>query len=267
MKKLSLATLGLAALVAAPAMAADLARPVYKAPPPPPPIFSWTGCYFGGNVGGAWVHKDITLTGPVFGGDSFSRSDSGVIGGLQGGCNYQFAGGWVVGIQGDYDWTNVNTSRNSILIPGLVESYNVRSVASVTGRVGYAWDRFLLYVKGGGAWERDDLTFAFPITAVTFGTTRSGWTIGVGGEYAFTNWITGFVEYDHYDFGTRTDNVVCGPVVCFVGAPVAGLPFDAKERKDVVKVGLNFLFGGLGGPGYGLGGPGYGPGGPGYGRY
>jgi hypothetical protein len=45
------------------------------------------------------------------------------------------------------------------------------------------------------------------------------------------------------------------------------LPFDAKERKDVLKVGLNFLFGGLGGPGYGLGGPGYGPGGPGYGRY
>jgi hypothetical protein len=44
------------------------------------------------------------------------------------------------------------------------------------------------------------------------------------------------------------------------------LPFDAKERKEVVKVGLNFLFGGLGGPGYGYGpgGPGYGPG---YGRY
>jgi opacity protein-like surface antigen len=52
MKKVSFAALGLAALLAAPAMAADMAKPVYKAPPPLPVIFSWTGCYMGGNVGG-----------------------------------------------------------------------------------------------------------------------------------------------------------------------------------------------------------------------
>src|SRR6516165_6489565 len=115
MKKLSLATLGLAALVAAPAMAADLRPPVYKAPPPPPSYyFSWTGCYFGGNVGGMWVHKEITLTGPVFFGDTFSADAAGAAGGLQGGCNYQFAGGWVIGIQGDYDWTNARANRTSI---------------------------------------------------------------------------------------------------------------------------------------------------------
>jgi outer membrane immunogenic protein len=246
MKKLSSAALALAALFAVPAMAADMGRPVYTAPPPPPPplYFSWTGCYFGANVGALWVQKDITLAGPAFFGSSLGADANGVLGGLQAGCNYQFAGGWVVGIQSDYDWTNAGASRNSVVLP-VTESYNARSVGSVTGRVGYAWNRFLGYGKLGVAWERDDFTFAFPVTAVTFGNTRTGWTVGVGGEYAFTNWLTGFVEYDYYNFGDRTDNVGCGPVACFVGGP-ALLPIDAKETKSVFKAGVNVLFNGIG---------------------
>jgi outer membrane immunogenic protein len=246
MNKLSFATFGLAALIAGPAAAADLA---VKARPLPPPvyIFSWTGCYFGGNVGGLWVSKDFT--GPVFG-QTFSADASSAVGGGQIGCNYQFAGGWVIGIQGDYDWTNANTSRTGIFFNGVpfTDSFKVRSVASVTGRIGYAWDRFLGYVKGGGAWERDNFTFTFPGVSATLSDTRSGWTVGIGGEYAFTNWLTGFVEYDYYNFGTRTNNVVCGPVACFVGGP-ALFPFDVKETKSVVKVGLNVLFGAGPGPG------------------
>jgi len=65
--------------------------------------------------------------------------------------------------------------------------------------------------------------------------------VGVGVEYAFTNWLTGFIEYDYYNFGTRTDNVVCGPAACFVGGSTL-FPFDVKETKNVVKVGLNVLF-------------------------
>ena len=54
------------------------------------------------------------------------------------------------------------------------------------------------YVKGGGAWERDDYwaTTIVVGTAYTARETRSGWTIGVGGEYAFTNFLSGFVEYN-----------------------------------------------------------------------
>ena len=60
MKKFLLATVALGALVASPALAADLRRPPppVKAPPPVVPIWSWTGCYFGGNVGGLWASKD-----------------------------------------------------------------------------------------------------------------------------------------------------------------------------------------------------------------
>src|SRR5215471_18802464 len=97
MKKIVLATLALAALTAAPAMAADLAvkAPMYKAPPPIP-VFSWTGCYIGGNIGGVWAHKEWTNTDPFFfpGVAGWGTHDqSSFIGGFQGGCDYQFAGG------------------------------------------------------------------------------------------------------------------------------------------------------------------------------
>ena len=74
-KKLSYAMLGFVAFVAGPAAAADLA--VKARPVPPPVYFSWTGCYFGGNVGGVWVNKEVT--GPFFG-QTFSGNASGAIG-------------------------------------------------------------------------------------------------------------------------------------------------------------------------------------------
>src|SRR4029453_18989763 len=100
--------------------------------------FSWTGCYIGGNVGGVWVQKEIT--GPL-GGSLTGDANSGAIG-LQAGCNYQFAGGWVIGIQGDYDWINAGWERDSVFFAA-TPSLRAKSVASLTGRVGYAWDRFL----------------------------------------------------------------------------------------------------------------------------
>ena len=116
MKKLLLTTVSFAALAAAPAVAADMRVPAYRAPLPVY-FFSWTGCYVGGNVGGVWVEKDFTVLSPAgpFFDETFSANASSVAGGLQGGCNYQFAGGWVVGIQGDYDWTDAHRDRNGAL--------------------------------------------------------------------------------------------------------------------------------------------------------
>src|SRR5882724_11875021 len=157
MKKILLATIALSALLAAPAMAADLARPAppppvpYKAPPPVYP-YSWTGCYIGGHAGGLWARKewiDDTPLSPTFGLSDGTHNPSGFLGGAQAGCDYQFAGGFVVGIAGDYAWTNADATSNSVLflIPQQINHSKVRSLASVTGRVGYAWDRFLGYVK------------------------------------------------------------------------------------------------------------------------
>ena len=84
------------------------------------------------------------------------------------------------------------------------------ALASVTGRVGYAWDRFLVYGKGGGAWAHDkysisNLNCAFFTTCnLTGSTDRVGWTAGVGVEWAFApNW-SALVEYNHYGFGNKS---------------------------------------------------------------
>jgi outer membrane immunogenic protein len=237
MKKLLFIGVALSALVAGPAGAADLGRqaPVYKAAPVMAVApMSWSGCYVGGNVGGVWGTKDWNVTGS--GVPIGSHDVSGVIGGVQAGCNLQ-TGALVFGIQGDYDWTGAKGSNADLIALGVTDQTRVRDLSSVTGRVGYAWGQFLGYVKGGGAWVRDDYD---TLSAGGAGTssakeTRSGWTAGVGGEYAFSpNW-SAFVEYNRYGFGTSTNTFVTPAGV------VAG-SVDIKQDIDVVKGGINYRF-------------------------
>ena len=101
MRKRYLSTLALAVLghATGSAMAADL--PV-KAPAAPVPAFSWTGCYIGGHIGA--VISDDQLTS-IFG-NTHSFSSTGFVGGGQIGCDYQFATGWIVGVEGQAAWTS-----------------------------------------------------------------------------------------------------------------------------------------------------------------
>ena len=269
MKKFLLATAAVTTCFAVPAHAADLARnppPVYAPPPVVVPVFSWTGCYVGGNGGGFWSRREWFDDSGFFDRAGGSRNLNGGLGGAQVGCNYQ-TGNWVFGIQGDYDWVGASGSTTTgpafaFLAPGSVSqvtvSGTVNSLASVTGRVGYAWDRFLGYVKGGGAWVNEEATLGATFVGVGAGTigsvsdTRGGWTVGIGGEYAFRNWLTGFIEYDHYGFGIRTFNFNCTlATVCAIppglsgaGALVGTVPIDIRHTADVLKVGLNVKFGG-----------------------
>jgi outer membrane immunogenic protein len=248
-----LASVALTTLVAAPAIAADLRRPppvVRAPPPPPPPIFTWTGCYVGGHVGGLSASKEWFFNDPLFPAFHESHGDhdvSGFLAGIQGGCDYQFGGpggGFVIGIAADFAWTNADAdhvhffrfSDDSARFRSEIDS-----VASVTGRLGWAWDRMLIYVKGGVAWERDK----FHVRSQLFldeweaSDTRTGFTLGVGGEFAFTPFLSAFVEANWYSFDDETlkfdHRNFCQ---C--------LHFDERieEEKFVVKAGLNFRFGG-----------------------
>jgi outer membrane immunogenic protein len=219
-------------------MAADLSRPppvaapIYKAPPVLP-AFSWTGCYVGGNGGGVFANKTWTFAST--GAAESSASVNSWLAGGQVGCNYQM-GPTVFGIQADYDFSNANASAvDALAAAGTTDHSNIKSLASVTGRVGYAWDRFLPYVKGGGAWVKDNYSVSGGGLVNSASETRTGWTIGAGGEYAFTNWLTGFVEYDYYGFGTKTDT--------FTGSTPA-FQVNIKQTMSVAKAGLNFKFGG-----------------------
>src|SRR5580704_6038392 len=145
MKKMLLAGAALLTAVSGSAMAADMRPPPGRAPvytkAPMMPVFTWTGCYIGGNAGGLWATKDWNDT---FTGAAESSTDiSSWLAGGQVGCNYQM-GSFVIGLQGDYDWTNANGSAaDALFAPGFVtDQTNIKSLASATGRVGWAWDRF-----------------------------------------------------------------------------------------------------------------------------
>jgi outer membrane immunogenic protein len=220
------------------ASAADMA---VKARPmaPMPVAYNWTGCYVGGNIGGLWANKDWTneTPGGSFGLPIGSHDPSGFLGGAQIGCNYQVST-FVFGIQGDYDWTDAHASNSDLLSTGDTDQTRIKGLASVTGRVGYAWDRFLAYAKGGVAWVRDDYDVHATATGALSATadeTRTGWTAGVGGEYAFAPSWSAFVEYNYYDFGTNSNTFI---------TPAGGVfgIADIRQRINVVKGGINYKF-------------------------
>jgi outer membrane immunogenic protein len=202
----------LVALTAAiPAFAADLPMkaPAMIAPAP----FSWTGCHIGGHLGGVFAED----TGTNEFGVSRSHNASGFVGGGQIGCDYQFAPGWVLGVEGRAAWTSLKGSDASTvrnLATGVVvpSQFTVSDdfLASATARLGYSFvNPWLFYVKGGAAWtnEKADDAFITPIRGIAVdpstSATRTGWTVGTGVEWAFApNWST-TLEYDYYDFGSK----------------------------------------------------------------
>src|SRR5271165_3528978 len=148
-------TVALIALIV-PAAAADL-RPIRVAPAPVVPVWTWTGCYAGGQAGNLWGSSEKWIVRTP-GGDFFGQSLGGHdveswIGGVQAGCDYQFAG-VVLGVQGDYGWAGAKGTHASAREIGVAYTSEVEALASVTGRIGYTWNRLLGYVKGGAAWER-----------------------------------------------------------------------------------------------------------------
>jgi outer membrane immunogenic protein len=241
MRRILPAIAALTGLVAVPAMAADL--PVRPAPPLPV-FFSWTGCYFGAHTGGLVATKEWTERTPEdpnFGVGEGGHDVAGLMGGVQAGCDLQ-VGGFVVGIQGDFALTDAQGDYQHPFIIERLNHSRVESLASVTGRIGFAWDRFLGYVKGGGAWESDEYEiWEFGGFIAGASEDRSGWTVGIGGEYAFNNFLSAFIEYNYYDFGTRE-------LSFFFPEGSLHSNHDIRETKNVLKGGINVRFGGWGAP-------------------
>jgi outer membrane immunogenic protein len=244
--RLTLAAATLAVLAGS-ATAADLgarAPAPYQPPPPPPPLFSWTGCYIGGNIGGGWAsHSSNDVTGAVtgvIGADLGSHTASGFIGGGQIGCDYQ-AGVWVFGVQGMFDGSGMQGSNTDATGLFVVNS-NIPWLATVTGRVGVtAAPTVQVYAKGGGAWVRDNYTVT-AVPGIALGnasSTPSGWTVGGGVEWAFAGNWTAFAEYNYLDFGTPGVNFTPA-----VGA--AAFPINIKQNINSFMVGINYRFGAIG---------------------
>lgn len=234
MKKILLSTVAFAVLgVATSASAADLAaRPYTKAPPPVvAAVYDWTGFYIGASGGYGWgrTRWQYALAGI----NTNHDTDGGFAGG-QVGYNWQ-TGAWVWGFEGDAHWADLN---GSTLCPNPAYSCgsNVRTLATIRGRVGYAAGPWLFYGTGGAAYAEtryQATTPGGPNFAYT--TDRWGYAAGAGIEWGFApNW-SAKAEYMHYGF-----DGVTAPIGALSNLSTA----DVKTTVDTVKVGINYRWGG-----------------------
>jgi outer membrane immunogenic protein len=226
--------------------AADLPVKARPMAPAAIPIFSWSGCYIGGHAGYRWVHADAVFPSVAPGSALFEpeldyRLDS-FVGGGQVGCNAQVYSRWVIGIEGDFSWGDASETREFDRVNldqpvTLTADWN----ATLRGRLGWAFDRTLVYATGGIAWMRVDvenldfdLGVLDPTSSFSAERTFIGWTVGGGIEHAFTpNWTARleylYAEYDRERF--------------FNGITTATFfPTDVDLRTHTVRVGLNYLF-------------------------
>jgi outer membrane immunogenic protein len=198
----SLALCAAIALAAGHAVAADLRFPPpgpgYPAPAfLPPALPSWSGCYAGVNVGGAWAHID---EGTAVGG-TLTANPAGVAGGGQIGCDIQFDQ-WVFGIRDMLDATNLRSSSN--FATGSANSRN-NWFDTLTARQGFLFGpTVLIYAQGGAAWTSTSVT-VFNLAGTQIGsvsTSNQGWTLGGGGEWMFAPHWSVFAEYNFMGFGS-----------------------------------------------------------------
>jgi outer membrane immunogenic protein len=257
--KALIASVAFSVLGTAVAGAADM--PVKAPLPPPPPLFSWTGFYVGGNIGGAWSRN--TWTDTLFLTNFNNNGNNGAfIGGGQVGVNYQ-VGNFVIGGEWDFDWASNHNNNNGVFIPALgnsiVVTNNNRWITTLAARFGWAVDHWLFYGKAGGGWVGNsdltvtNLTTGVSLTCDTFNAVNpnvfnnfsgscgnhnaGGWLVGAGFEYAFTNNWTVKLEYDYLGLGNRSFFI---PAT----APfLVGDTFTSGNRNvQMVKVGFNYLF-------------------------
>lgn len=251
------------------ATAADL--PV-KALPPAVPAFSWTGCYLGGNAGGAWGRSDVntSFTAPFEINGRFINEltrelspvlhpEGATVGG-QLGCNRQF-GYFVAGGETDFNYfglkNNISTTFPAAIVNPASQSVTTSSsietrwLFTARGRLGYTWDTWLVYATGGLAMTRIDAAAKYSNVAVnpsflvesefaSASTTKVGWTIGAGVEHAISKNWTAKLEYLYADFGSVTAS---GQIVSGESGPSGILSnHNFPLRTNIVRFGVNYLF-------------------------
>ena len=195
------------------------------------PVWSWTGFYAGIEGGGNWGSSsffDLKSNGPLT--NSFGLS-GGLFGGTVG-YNYQVAPHWVIGIEDDLSWTDKSGSAHDFSPGTATNTITERWLDTLRGRIGYAWDRALIYGTGGAAFASTDEHLCSPSAGcfTQSGVSRTGWVAGGGVEWAFAHSWSAKAEYLHVDFGSAD----------YSSSPV---PFDHRSvslTDDIARVGLNY---------------------------
>jgi outer membrane immunogenic protein len=163
----------------------------------------WTGYYIGVHGGWGWgsTHvNDPTLDHPIFFPQEYKSN--GPIAGGQIGANWQF-GNVVYGAEIDGSWASMRSDGQGGNVPGnpiagqFNDGFEIRALATATGRVGYTMGNWLVYAKAGGAWANIKArTGSISPVVVTHIEDRFGPTAGAGMEVALLRNVSGKIEYN-----------------------------------------------------------------------
>lgn len=217
------------------ASAADLGGKGRKAPPAEPIYDSappiWQGLYWGGSIGYGWGESEHFYDRAGDHGTA-STSPSGALGALTLGYNHYLSPRFLVGVEGDLGIMDVSANDKIVF-----DGHNYKTSfgpwwGTLRGRVGWTFDRALLYATAGWAFMDVDEV----VVGNTPGETahnkdwRSGWVLGAGVEYALMPGVTGKFEYLHMDFGQ------------YEGYSTNNEYYTFDNRVDLIRTGLNFKF-------------------------
>jgi opacity protein-like surface antigen len=210
---------------------------------------NWTGFYVGGHLGGGvsddhWSDPFGSTPGTRgttnVAGFGDTTHGTGPLGGGQIGANWQ-TGNWVVGLQADISGADLRGENTCFSgLGGINCQHIINAIGTVAGRVGFAWDRSLVYARAGGAWTNTTYNLFADTSVSKLGTGNAniganGWVAGAGLEYALTNnWSTVF-EYNHIGIGGTT---VPFPTVAVVNTQ----NISVKQSIDIFKLGVNYKF-------------------------
>jgi outer membrane immunogenic protein len=226
MKKIALGLL-LSFAVSGAAVAADMAPRYTKAPPMVSPATNWSGFYIGvmGGYASENASDDIGIPGVV--------ADPRMKGGFGGGTlgyNWQ-TGQFVFGLEADAAFADINASATAL---GVTVESRIRSLGTVRGRLGVAFDSVLVYATGGYAWADNRFSITAPPLSFSESNFHHGWTAGAGVEWMFApKWSVKF-EYLYRDFGGET--YFTGLVPGVAGVDTGNIGFHSGQ------VGVNYHF-------------------------
>ena len=189
------------------------------------PFFSWNGAYVGVNVGDGFGTSNWTDTVTLASTGNFNVN--GGMAGLTLGTNMQVLGAWVFGAEADLNWSGLKGSATPALCGGTCTTSN-SWIGTARGRIGYAWDRLMPYFTGGGAFGSVKISDGLG----TATSTRFGWALGVGFEYAALDRWTVKLEYIYVDLGKAKCDATCS----------GGNPFDVAFKAGIVRAGVNYRF-------------------------
>ena len=261
MKKFLLGSVGLAAMLAGPAMAADM-----RLPPPPPPVayYDWSGAYIGFNAGGVWYDQERRFRNNLLVGGfgpgslgNFRTNDSDGIYGFHAGAQWQW-GAWVLGAEAALSgcFRECRSTTGILTGPPLFTAntfaeHKITNLFTVGPRLGYAWDRLMIFATGGWASANLKGTYCSTITGIcgpaftaANGQSRNnGWYAGGGIDYmvhsgTLVDLILG-LEYQHLDLGSKS--AFCGNPSC-----TATSSFDLDGKADIVRARLTIKTKGYG---------------------